>query len=105
MVDGCLLLDFTRAERPVEYLYPQLIDKYPDGGFAVLAGDLGFSVIVFSICAILTVLLLVGRRKAFGGELGGPEGPKKGSAVMLVLFWFTYVALSSWKTMDSLNAE
>merc|ERR1711988_690221 len=84
-------------------LYPQLMDKYPDGGFAVIAGDLGFSVIVFSLCAMLTVLLLLARRKVYGGELGGPEGPKKGSAVILVLFWFTYVALSSWKTMDTLN--
>lgn len=83
--------------------YPDLASKYPDGGFAVPAGDLGFSVIVFCTLAVSTIGLLCLRRKVCGGELGGPDGPKKASAALMVTFWFTYVAMSSWKTMDSLN--
>jgi len=80
-----------------------VVSEYPEGGFVVEAGDLGFSVIVFSICAITTIGLMVVRRKKFGGELGGDDGAKKASSVLLVCLWFTYVALSSWKTMDSIN--
>merc|ERR1719420_1254292 len=41
--------------------YPNLVDEYPDGGFVVVAGDLGFSVIIFALCAIITIGLLVAR--------------------------------------------
>jgi len=85
--------------------YPELATKYPDGGFAVPAGDLGFSVIIFSTLACMTVLTFVIRRKAVGGELGGPKGSKYASAVMLVLFWLVYVAASAWKTLDSMKKE
>ena len=44
-------------------------------GFAVPAGDLGFSVGVFSTCAVGCLLLLVLRRATLGYELGGPDGP------------------------------
>jgi len=77
--------------------------KYPEGGFAVIAGDLGFSVIVFSICACTTIGILQARRKLVGGELGGPNPARNGSSVVLVCLWFVYVALSSWKTMDTIN--
>eukprot|EP00746_Dinoflagellata_sp_MGD_P144938 gnl/MRDRNA2_/MRDRNA2_77630_c0_seq2.p1 gnl/MRDRNA2_/MRDRNA2_77630_c0~~gnl/MRDRNA2_/MRDRNA2_77630_c0_seq2.p1 ORF type:complete len:768 (+),score=194.87 gnl/MRDRNA2_/MRDRNA2_77630_c0_seq2:487-2790(+) len=79
--------------------------KYPEGGFAVIAGDLGFSVIVFSICACTTIGILVMRRKVVGGELGGPQPLRSISSVTMVLLWFIYVAMSSWKTMDTLNKE
>merc|ERR1711904_634232 len=54
----------------------EIFDKYPDGGFVVIAGDLGFSVIVFSICAVTTIGVLELRRKVVGGELGGNDGIK-----------------------------
>merc|ERR1711959_354898 len=41
-----------------KYNGEDVVDKYPGGGFVVIAGDLGFSVIVFSICAIATIGIL-----------------------------------------------
>ena len=71
-----------------------------DGGFAVPAGDLAFSVTVFTICAISTIALLMVRRMVgvFGkAELGGPVGPKYATSAFLIGLWFLYVTLSSLK--------
>ena len=52
-------------------------EKYPGmvlpagGGFVVPSGDLGFSVAVFAIEAIIVFIVLGIRRKVFGAELGG----------------------------------
>lgn len=93
------------AEWKERYADTEVPGKYPEGGFAVIAGDLGFSVIVFAICAITTIGVLVWRRKAVGGELGGPQPLRSGSSAFLVLMWFIYVAMSSWKTMDTINKK
>jgi len=69
--------------------------------FIVLGGNLGFSVIIFSTLAILCVLTLVCRRKAFGGELGGPKYPQWATAVWFVFMWCLYIGLSSWKAISS----
>ena len=45
--------------------------------FAVPAGDLGFSVAVFSGCAAACIGVLVWRRHAYGFELGGPLRPAR----------------------------
>jgi len=66
----------------------------------VIGGDLGFSVIVFTICAVVCIFLLLLRRKFFGGELGGPTIPKFASSAFLVFLWFIYVGLSSWKVLN-----
>jgi len=95
--------DTKKAEWAEKYKDTTIPQDYPDGGFTVIAGDLGFSVIVFAICACTTIGVLVLRRKVFGGELGGPQPMRGISAGFLVLLWFIYVALSSWKTMDTLN--
>jgi len=63
-------------------------------GFAVPAGDLGFTVLVFSSCATLCIGLLVLRRATLGFELGGAMVPKALSAVLCVLLWLLYLALS-----------
>jgi len=72
------------------------VARYPDGGFIVEAGGLGFSVTVFSICATICIATLLVRRRLFGAELGGPKGPKYATAAFLVLLWLIYIALSSW---------
>jgi len=66
------------------------------GAFIVKAGSLGFSVTVFSCCAITCLAILQARRKAFGGELGGPQPAKSASSAALVLLWLIYISLSSW---------
>jgi len=71
------------------------LQTYPNGGFMVPAGNLGFSVGVFTTCALLCIAGLVVRRKLFGGELGGPRRPKVISAVFFVCLWFTYIGCAS----------
>lgn len=95
----------TLKEWRKKYVDTDVPGKYPEGAFAVIAGDLGFSVIVFSICACATIATLLLRRKVVGGELGGPNPLRNASSALLVCFWFIYVALSSWKTMDTINSS
>jgi len=75
--------------------YPKFISRYPSGGFIVQAGNLGFSVNVFTACALACIAALAVRRRLFGGELGGPMFPKMVTAVYLLLMWFGYVA-ATW---------
>lgn len=84
---------------------PEYIDKYPDGGFIVRAGSLGYSVSVFCTCAVLTIFTFVVRRLTVGGELGGPAVCKWVSFAFMVSLWFVYVFASlikneglEWKT-------
>jgi solute carrier family 8 (sodium/calcium exchanger) len=79
-----------------------IADRYPEGGFVVKAGALSFSVIVFTICALVCIAWLIARRKLFGGELGGADGPKYATAGFFVMLWFVYVGMSSW---DSTRRE
>jgi Ca2+/Na+ antiporter len=78
--------------------YPEISAQYPEGGFAVPAGDLAFSVIVFSCLAVTCLLTLYYRRLTYGAELGGPEGPKKVTAVFFICLWLIYVIMSICKT-------
>eukprot|EP00095_Tigriopus_kingsejongensis_P006607 snap_masked-scaffold634_size121673-processed-gene-0.11 protein:Tk06607 transcript:snap_masked-scaffold634_size121673-processed-gene-0.11-mRNA-1 annotation:"sodium calcium exchanger 2-like" len=66
--------------------------------FVVQSGSLAFSVTIYSICAILGIGVLIGRRliPGFGNaELGGPTGTKWASGMFLVFMWIMYVALST----------
>jgi len=78
-----------------------LVVEYPDGGFAVPSGSLGFSVSVFTICGLCCIATLVLRRKFCGGELGGPQIPKVISATFCASLWFLYVALCTWNVYSS----
>jgi solute carrier family 8 (sodium/calcium exchanger) len=90
---------------PWKEKYPELAQKYPEGGFVVKSGDLGFSVTVFTLVAIVCLITLVIRRKVVGAELGGPKGSKIASAVFFVALWFVYVGLSSWNAIQSENSK
>jgi len=78
--------------------YPQQFREYPNGAFVVPAGDLAFNVIVFSIVAIVALMVIVVRRKTVGGELGGPVVFKLSSAFLMVMLWFYYLILSIWRS-------
>jgi len=66
-------------------------------GYYVPAGDLAFSVIIFTICCLICIFVLILRRCVVGGELGGPKGSKMASGIFLMLIWVIYVILSSLK--------
>ncbi len=65
-------------------------------------GSLGFSVTIYTICALVCIALLMARRylAVFGkAELGGPNGAKYASAVIILSLWVTYIVLSSLQVM------
>lgn len=69
--------------------------------FEVPAGSLGFSVAIFTVCAIVTLILIVVRRVVgvFGNaELGGPKTPKLISGFFMIFLWLVYVLLASLQT-------
>jgi len=74
-----------------------------NGAMKYAAGDLVFSVIVFTILAICTLLLLYVRRQTCGGELGGPKKSAYIHATILAGFWFFYVIISSLRTYGHLD--
>lgn len=74
---------------------------YLGGALIVEAGDLGFSVAVFSSFAACTICVLAIRRGLYGGELGGPKTPKHITSALLVGTWFVYVGLSSWGVLSA----
>jgi Ca2+/Na+ antiporter len=74
---------------------------YSDGQgevYRVPAGALAFSVVVFLITSTTCLFMLVARRRIYGGELGGPEGGKRASAIIMVSLWFIYVIFSSLRS-------
>jgi len=79
----------------------------PDKGFVVEAGSLGFSVTLYTICAILAVVLIFTRRfvPLFGNaELGGNKVMKYVSGGFLVLLWVLYVTLSSLQSYGKITS-
>lgn len=56
---------------------------------------------VYSICAIMAIGVLLYRRKAVGGEFGGPAGLKWGSSLFFVFLWCCYIAISAWISIDA----
>ena len=62
--------------------------------FVVDAGDLGFSVAVFTGCALVCLATLLLRRATIGYELGGSAVTANATAVFFVLLWFFYIGAS-----------
>jgi len=67
-------------------------DKFP--GFVVPSGSLGFSVIIFTICALAALLSLTIRRQLYGFELGGPALPAYITSAFFIFLWLFYVGMS-----------
>ena len=62
-------------------------------GYYVAAGPLGFSVVVFLICAVICIITLMLRRIFIGAELGGPKCSRVTSMVWLMLLWAIYITM------------
>ncbi|KAJ4930228.1 hypothetical protein JOQ06_019234 [Pogonophryne albipinna] len=65
--------------------------------FKVDPGSLAFSVTVYTVMALVCVVVLVYRRRpsVAGGELGGPRTPKLLTFFLFLSLWFIYILLSS----------
>lgn len=102
---GSVYWKITGAPDKWKNSYPDMVAAYPDGAFIVRAGDLGFSVIVFTSIAICILTILVARRRIFGAELGGDKKMAHASTAVLISFWMLYISLCSWNGMKNLNEE
>jgi len=91
---------YNKASPEWQARYPDAAERYPEGGFVVQAGDLGFSVIVFTSVATCGLMILVLRRKVFGAELGGPSFWKYATSGFLTFLWLLYIALSAWNSQS-----
>mmetsp|Transcript_50166 Transcript_50166/g.119435 ORF Transcript_50166/g.119435 Transcript_50166/m.119435 type:complete len:827 (-) Transcript_50166:82-2562(-) len=79
--------------------YPSQAKKFPDGAFVVESGsDLAFSVVVFTLFAMVCLCVIGTRRMLFKGELGGDPDMKACSSFLLFLLWVFYIGLSIWKS-------
>eukprot|EP00928_Gymnodinium_smaydae_P029617 TRINITY_DN22258_c0_g1_i1.p1 TRINITY_DN22258_c0_g1~~TRINITY_DN22258_c0_g1_i1.p1 ORF type:complete len:706 (-),score=81.05 TRINITY_DN22258_c0_g1_i1:203-2320(-) len=65
-------------------------------GFVVQSRNITFMVLVFTVLALLAILILLVRRKWLGAELGGPFVPKITTSISFVLYWVVFIALCSW---------
>jgi len=75
--------------------------KYP-------AGSLSFSVIIYTVCALVCICLILLRRylPLFGKvELGGPVGPKIASGCLLFFLWIFYVVMSALQAYDHIKVN
>ncbi|XP_044040459.1 solute carrier family 8 member 4b isoform X2 [Siniperca chuatsi] len=65
--------------------------------FLVDPGNLAFSVTLFTILALVSVVTLLYRRRATvaGGELGGPRTCKVLTSLLFILLWLIYILLAS----------
>jgi Ca2+/Na+ antiporter len=93
-----------------EKYYDDFAGRCPQGCFVVASGNLGFSVFVFTIGAVVCLILIRVRRVLYDGELGGPANSdsKACSSFLMVLLWVFYIALSAWQTVtktDSLVSQ
>ncbi|CAG7732673.1 unnamed protein product [Allacma fusca] len=76
--------------------------------FAVDPGSLGFSVLIYSIVAFITLGLILARRflTVFGkSELGGPTGSKWATGIFMVFLWFVYIILSSLQAYGYIDIQ
>ena len=63
-------------------------------------GKVSFSVMLFLITSIVCFTILIIRRVAVGGELGGPAFTKWASFFILVSLWVVYALFSSLNAVD-----
>lgn len=70
-------------------------EKVNGKNYYVPSGELAFSVFVFLVVAIICFIVLVIRRFAVGGELGGPANSRYASCALCVSLWVFYILMST----------
>lgn len=72
--------------------------------FVVPAGNLGFSVVIFCVTAVLAIAVMMLRRhKNVGGELGGAKAYKLPTSIFFCCLWMFYIVMSSLQTYCHIN--
>ena len=72
------------------------------------AGELGFTVLLFVVLAMTTILLLAFRRNSHScgyAELGGPVGSKYITAFILIALWCIYIILASLQAYSVIDLD
>jgi solute carrier family 8 (sodium/calcium exchanger) len=82
-----------------DYKQGKKLDK---GSFGMISGSLGFSVVIFCICAIACFIALWYKRATTGAELGGAKGKTVGW--FCVTLWLVYVSISSLEATGSIKS-
>lgn len=90
--------DRTWHGKTFEELY---LTRYPSGGFIVPAASLGFSVVLFTVCALVAIAVLMVRRVAYGGELGGPKFAQLRDGGILAVMWVVFIVAAILKSLGS----
>jgi hypothetical protein len=86
--------------------YTSRLCQYQGSIFYVRDPALGFSVLLYTILAVVGILLLMFRRssRACGrAELGGPTGTARLSALALIGLWITYITVVSLQAYEVIN--
>ncbi|XP_071116361.1 sodium/calcium exchanger 2-like isoform X2 [Haliotis cracherodii] len=79
---------------------------YHQKSYHVKSTNLTQSVIIFGVCGTICILLLLLRRKLFGGELGGrSSGVKWMTSIFLFILWIGYIILSSLQAYNKINLQ
>jgi len=82
-----------------EERYPKKAGQIDGVVFVVDSTNLGFSVLAFILACVGALALLYIRRRALGGELGGPFLIKAATSITFVSFWFGFVGAVSWRSI------
>lgn len=69
--------------------------EFQAGTYPMIAGSLGFSVILFCVCAVTCISFLYVRRFIFGYELGGNSLPRNLTGLFFIGLWMIYIVVSS----------
>eukprot|EP00325_Prymnesiales_sp_UTEX-LB-985_P033562 CAMPEP_0174727602 /NCGR_PEP_ID=MMETSP1094-20130205/50101_1 /TAXON_ID=156173 /ORGANISM="Chrysochromulina brevifilum, Strain UTEX LB 985" /LENGTH=772 /DNA_ID=CAMNT_0015929377 /DNA_START=10 /DNA_END=2328 /DNA_ORIENTATION=+ len=94
---------YWEVQGPTDYWMAKYGDVFRAGGksgFVVRAGGLGFSVLIFTLCAITTIAIILLRRPY---ELGGGVRTKYATGAAFISMWFLYVILSSLADVGSIT--
>jgi len=99
------ITDGTADSLWMEKYESKFIERCPTGCFVVESGDLTFSVVVFTVGALVCLTVIRIRRVVYDGELGGPSGSdsKACSSFLLVCLWIFYIGLSIWKSVSGVD--
>lgn len=73
--------------------YYALKPELTGGIYCVPSGTLAYSVMLFTVVALICIIFLFVRRRTIGGELGGSAFQKYASSIFLTVLWILYILL------------